>query len=150
MSLARTLTRVAFLAAIDHQITYTVVEGGIFEDARRRVSSLHPKADQFVHCHLCVGTWVGVLLASVYRPNLLAEVDGTPPGPGRQIANLAGDAVLIALGTRVWNEILGWLRREVQVKQQAIEAAAESPPADEEQPMPPGISIRPHRFGVAR
>lgn len=150
MSLARTLTRAAFLAAIGHQITYTVLEGGIFEDARRRVSSLHPKADEFVHCQLCVGTWVGAVLAAIYRPNLLAEVDATPPAPARRIANLAGDAVLIALGSRVWNEMLGWLRREVQVKQKAIEAADESPPTDEEQPMPPGISIRPQRFGVAR
>lgn len=149
MSLARTLTRFAFLAAIGHQITYTVVEGGIFEDARRRLSAMHPKADQFVHCHLCVGTWVSVVLASIYRPNLLAEVDGRPPGPARQIANLAGDAVLIALGTRLWNEMLGWLRREVQVKQKAIEAADESP-TDDEQAMQPGISIRPQRFGVAR
>ena len=149
MSLARTLTRFAFLAAIGHQITYTVMEGRIFEDARRRLSGLHPKAAQFVHCQLCVGTWVGAVLAAIYRPNLLAEVDGTPPGPARQIANLAGDAVLIALGTRVWNEMLGWLRREVQVKQKAIEAADE-PPEDEEQATPPGISIRPQRFGVAR
>lgn len=149
MSLARTLTRLAFLAAIGHQITYNVVEGGIFEDARRRLSGLHPKADQFVHCHVCVGTWVGVVLATIYRPNLLAEVDGTPPGPARQIANLAGDAVLISLGTRAWNEMFAWLRREVQTKQKAIEADDE-PPTDDEQAMQPGISIRPQRFGVAR
>ena len=150
MSLARTLTRLAFLAAIGHQITYTAVEGGIFEDARRRISSLHPKADQFVHCHLCVGTWVGVVLASIYRPNLLAEVEGRRPGPGRRVANLAGDAVLIALGTRVWNELLGWLRREVQVKQQTIEAVQELAEPEEEQPALPGISIRPRYFGVSR
>ena len=150
MSLARTLTRFAFLAAIGHQITYTVVEGRLFEETRQRLASLHPKADQFVHCHLCVGTWVGVALASVYRPNLLADVDAASPGPVRRIANLAGDAVLIALGTRVWNEALGWLRREVQVKQKTIETIDGSDAVDDEAPMHSGISIRPQRFGVSQ
>ena len=73
MSLGRTLMRFAFLAAIGHQITYTFVEGGIFEGTRGRLSAIHPKLDEFVHCHLCVGTWSGIMLASVYRPNLLAD-----------------------------------------------------------------------------
>lgn len=150
MSLSRTLTRFAFLAAIGHQITYTVVEGGIFEDVRGRISRLHPKVDQFVHCHLCVGTWVGVVLASIYRPNLLADVEGRQAGPARRVANLAGDAMLIALGTRVVNELLGWLRREVQVKQQTIEAVEELAEAEEEKAVLPGISIRPRRFGISR
>ena len=142
MSLARTLTRFFFLAAIGHQVTYTFVEGGIFEDARRRLSSVDPKVDEFVHCHLCVGTWVGMLLAAIYRPNLLADVDGKPPSAARRLANVAGDAFLIALGTRIWNEGLGWLRREVQVKQKTIEAADGSQAMELEHPALPGISLR--------
>lgn len=152
MSLTRTLMRFAFLTAIGHQVTATLVEGRLFEETRQRLSSLHPRADQFVHCHLCVGTWVGVALASIYRPNLLAEFDATSPGPARRIANLAGDAVLIALGTRVWNEVLGWLRREVEVKQKAIEAVDEAQAVEEDEeeaPMHPGISIRPRAFGIS-
>jgi hypothetical protein len=141
MSLGRTLTRFLFLAAIGHQLTYTMVEGGIFEDARHRVGGLHPKLDEFVHCHLCVGTWVGALLAGIYRPNLLADVGGRKPGPVRQLANVAGDAFLIALGTRVWNELLGWLRREVQVKQRTIEAV-EAAGDDLAREGFPGISIK--------
>ena len=139
MSLARTLMRFAFLAAIGHQVTYTFVEGGIFSETRERLGSLNPKVDEFVHCHLCVGTWVGAVLAAVYRPNLLADVDNKPAAIPRQLANVAGDAFLIALGTRVWNEALGWLRREVQVKQKTLEAADEEP----DRPAFPGISIRP-------
>jgi hypothetical protein len=142
MSLARTLMRFIFLAAIGHQITYTVVEGGIFEDARRRVSGIHPKASEFIHCHLCVGTWIGLVLAGIYRPNLLADVDNKPAAAARQLANVAGDAFLIALGTRVWNEGLGWLRREVQVKQQTIEAAESAGSEASGLPGLPGISIR--------
>jgi hypothetical protein len=144
MSLGRTLMRFAFLAAIGHQVTYTIVEGGIFADTRERLGAVHPKLDEFVHCHLCVGTWVGGMLAAIYRPNLLADVDGKPPAPVRQVANIAGDAFLIALGTRVWNEALGWLRREVQVKQKAIEAA-DAAEREADAPGFPGISIRPRR-----
>ena|ERR1700694_679476 len=147
MSLGRTLARFLFLAAIGHQVTYTIVEGGIFDDMRRRVSRVHPKLDEFVHCHLCVGTWAGAVLAAIYRPNLLADVHDKPASASRNIANLAGDAVLIALGTRLWNEILGLLRREVQVKQKEIDTPGirrvdESAPIEIERAMLPGISIR--------
>ena len=145
-----TLTRFAFLGAIAHQITTTLVDGKIFEDARDRLGSLHPKASQVVRCRLCVGSWVGLALAALYRPNLLADMEGTRPGPARRIANLAGDAVLIAIGSEVWNEALAWWRREVQVKQQAAEALDQVDVGDEESPMYPGISIRPQRFGVSR
>ena len=145
MSLARTLTRFVFLAAIGHQVTYTFVEGGIFEDTRRRLSTIDPKVDEFVHCHLCVGTWVGMVLAAVYRPNLLADVDRKRPSATQLVANVAGDAFLIALGTRLWNEALGWLRREVQVKQKTIEAADLGLGAAEQLPALPGISIRSNR-----
>jgi hypothetical protein len=145
VSLARTLTRFLFLAAIVHQVTYTFVEGGIFEDVRRRLSAVDPKLEEFVHCHLCVGTWVGMVLAAIYRPNLLADVDRKRPSMPRQVANVAGDAFLIALGTRVWNEALGWLRREVQVKQKTIEAVEDAQQIGEDQPALPGISIRAKR-----
>jgi len=142
MSLGRTLMRFAFLAAIGHQITYTFVEGGIFEGTRGRLSAIHPKLDEFVHCHLCVGTWSGIMLAGVYRPNLLADAAIPQRSPARRVANLAGDAFLIALGTRVWNEILGLLRREVQLKQQTAEAIDEADRITIERPSMPGISVR--------
>jgi hypothetical protein len=89
MSLGGTLLRFLFLAAIGHQLTYTLVEGGIFEPTRRRLSRVHPNIHEFVHCHLCVGTWVGIVLAAIYRPHLLADVDGRPPSAARTIANVA-------------------------------------------------------------
>lgn len=143
MSLGRTLMRFAFLAAIGHQVTYTLVEGGIFAETRERIGAIHPKLDEFIHCHLCVGTWSGIVLAGVYRPNLLADVVGSKPSGGRRVANLAGDAFLIALGTRVWNEILGLLRREVQLKQQTVAALEEGDAIAIERPPVRGISVRP-------
>ena len=145
MSLGRTLMRFAFLAAIGHQITYTLVEGGVFEDTRRRLSTIDPRVDEFVHCHLCVGTWVGAVLAAIYRPNLLADVEGKAASAPRRLANFAGDALLIALGTRVWNEVLGLLRREVQVKQQTIDSADGSEGIEIEHNALPGISLRSER-----
>ncbi|HYM50361.1 MAG TPA: hypothetical protein VET65_07270 [Candidatus Limnocylindrales bacterium] len=131
MSLTRTLVRFAFLAAIAHQITYTLVEGSIFEDARQRVSGLHPKLAEFVRCHLCMGTWVGLLLAAAYQPHLLRDVQPQRPSLVRRALDLAADAFLLALGARIWNEGLGLLRREVQVKQTEIDRRAY-----------PGISVR--------
>ena len=145
MSIGRTLMRFVFLSAIGHQVTYTLVEGGIFEDARQRLSAVHPRADEFIHCHLCVGTWVGAVLAAIYRPNLLAHVDGRRQSPARATANPVGDAVLIALGTRVWNEVLGWLRREVQVGEQILDGARETDAIELERPTTPGISLRSER-----
>jgi hypothetical protein len=142
MSLGRTLMRFAFLAAIGHQVTYTFVEGGIFEGTRSRLAAIHPKLDEFVHCHLCVGTWSGIVLASAYRPNLLADATGERQSGVRRVANLAGDAFLIALGTRVWNEVLGLLRREVQLKQQTVQAVEDADQITIERPSMPGISVR--------
>jgi hypothetical protein len=142
MQAGRTLLRFLFLSAVGHQVTYTLVEGGIFEGARRRLSAIHPKVDEFVHCHLCVGTWIGAVLATVYRPNLLADLASRPAGRALGRANVAGDALLIAFGSRLWNEVLGLLRREVQVKQAEVEAVQESVP-DQEPRTLPGISIRP-------
>lgn len=134
--------RFAFLAAIGHQVTYTLVEGGIFAGARTRISAIHPKLEEFIHCHLCVGTWSGIMLAGAYQPNLLADVVGQRPSGARRVANLAGDAFLIALGTRVWNEVLGLLRREVQLKQRTVEAIEQSDGIAIERPSMPGISVR--------
>ena len=142
MQAGRTLLRFLFLSALGHQVTYTLVEGGIFEAPRRRLAAIHPRVDEFVHCHLCVGTWIGAVLAAVYRPNLLGEVTSRPSGALVDAANVAGDALLIGFGSRAWNEVLGLLRREVEKKQAEIEVVHDSP-ADTQPTMLPGISIRP-------
>ncbi|HEY8678168.1 MAG TPA: hypothetical protein VIN39_05990 [Candidatus Dormibacteraeota bacterium] len=134
--------RFAFLAAIGHQVTYTLVEGGIFAGTRTRISAIHPKLEEFIHCHLCVGTWSGIMLASAYHPNLLADTLGTRPSGFRRVANLAGDAFLIAMGTRFWNEVLALLRREVQLKEKTVEAIAAPDKVVIERPSMPGISVR--------
>ena len=143
MSLSRTLLRFTFLAAIAHQVTYILVEGGIFADPRERVSEIHPKLREFVNCHLCVGTWVGLVLAALYRPQLLEDVQSSRPSLARRTIDMAGDAFLIGLGSRVWNETLGWLRRAVQVQQKEIEQKEEALPEEfGQQTQLPGISIR--------
>ena len=60
--------------------------------------------------------------------------------------DLLGDAFLLALGGRVWNEGLGLLRNEVQAKRNAVEAT-EEPTAPRNVFEPgrsayPGISVR--------
>src|SRR5438046_3396625 len=107
MSLGRTLLRYLFRAGIGHQVTYTVVEGGIFEPTRRRLSTTHPRVDEFVHCHLCVGTWIGIVLAVIYRPQLLGSVDARPPTTESNVAYVASEVDLIALGNMQWHDATG-------------------------------------------
>jgi len=144
--LPRTLLRFAFLSAICHQITYTLVEGSVFEDARRRAAELNPRVGELVRCHLCLGTWVGVILAAAYQPQLLGEVRPQRPSLPRRALDLLGDAFLLALGGRVWNEGLGLLRNEVQAKRNAVEATEEpTEPRNVFEPgrsAYPGISVR--------
>src|SRR2546428_11423664 len=103
VSLGRSLLRFLFLAAIGHEVSYALVEDDRLEDIRQRLSRLDPRIDELVHCQLCVAAWVGVILAGIYRPNVLADAHGRRPSAARQVANVAGDAVLIALGTRWWD-----------------------------------------------
>lgn len=133
--------RFLFLAAIGHQVTYGVVEGDDFDDVRRRLSRLDSRVDAFVHCPPCVAVWVGFILASIYRPNLLADLGGRRPSAARQVANLAADAVLIALGTSWWHEGLHLMQRVIERERPQTEVE----PADRveiERPTLPGISIR--------
>ncbi|TMD66918.1 MAG: hypothetical protein E6I84_04470 [Chloroflexi bacterium] len=133
--------RFLFLTAIGQEVSHTLAEADGFEEVRQRISRLDPRLDAFVHCQLCIATWVGFILAATYRTNVLAAVDGRRPSAARRVANVAGDAVLITLATRWWQEVLALLRREVQPKR--LRAVAE--PAERiefDRPMLPGISIR--------
>src|SRR5207245_1614748 len=107
----------AFLSAICHQVTYVLVEGSIFEDARRRAAESNPRLGELVRCHLCLGTWVGLLLAATYQPHLLSEVRTERPSLPRRALDLLGDAFLLALGGRVWNEFLSLLRNQLRVRE---------------------------------
>ena len=85
-------------------------------------------------------------LAAAYQPQLLGEVRPQRPSLPRRALDLLGDAFLLALGGRVWNEGLGLLRNEVQAKRNAVEAT-EEPTAPRNVFEPgrsayPGISVR--------
>ena len=77
---------------------------------------------------------------------LLGEVRPQRPSLPRRALDLLGDAFLLALGGRVWNEGLGLLRNEVQAKRNAVEATEEpKEPRNVFEPgrsAYPGISVR--------
>lgn len=72
----RTLLRFALLSAVNHQVTYTCVEGSIFEAPRSFLRARGGKLGELAGCHLCMGTWVGFLQAAMLRPRLIRV-----PGP---------------------------------------------------------------------
>jgi hypothetical protein len=124
------LTRFLFLSAICCHITVIVVESWLFHGFRAWVQQRSESLGRLVNCDLCFGTWVGFLLALVFRP---AFVDVPPictPWPAfnttaQRIALIVGDAFAIALGGRAANEILGLLDREVSVREEEKELLAE-------------------------
>jgi hypothetical protein len=124
------LLRFVFLSAINNQITVIVVESWLFRGFRQRAARWSDWLGKLVSCDLCFGTWVGFLLAVIFRPHFV----DVPPIPDtsprldywlRTLAVFAADSFAIALGGRLINEVLGLLRREVAVKDEEHELLAE-------------------------
>jgi len=125
VSLGRALSRFLVLAAIGHEVSYGLLKADRLDETRQRLT----------------GFWVGLTLAGIFRPNLLAETGGRRSPLTRRLANLAADATLIALGARWWHEGVALLRREIASNGTAAEI--ELPPRIEiERAALPGISIR--------
>jgi hypothetical protein len=120
--IARQLFRLALLGAINHQITHIVVSGSIFEGLRGFCGQCHPRFGQLVSCHLCFGTWVGLLMALVFRPRFVEPSRNVQEPPlVRRLAALFADAFAIALAGRFFNELLAILAGQVAVKQRQRE-----------------------------
>ncbi len=124
------LRRFVFLSAINNQITVIVVESLLFKGFRMWATARSRWLGELVRCDLCFGTWVGFLLALVFRPTFV-EVPPLPRGRPTlsrvfcAVATLAADGLAIALGGRLVNEVLGLLRREVSVREEESELLAE-------------------------
>lgn len=130
MAILTTFAQFLLLGAINHQITIIVVESVLFRAFRERVAAHSAWFGELVSCHLCFGTWVGFLLAAVFRPGMLVAptIPGAPPSFNRWFCGLAtffADSFLIALSGRIFNELLGLLRREVAVTEEEKELLAE-------------------------
>ena|SRR5579884_4111872 len=130
MQILWSFARFVFLGAINHQITLIVVESLLFKGFREWAAARSRWLGELVRCHLCFGTWVGFLLAAVFRPRFVdvPPVVGASPAFNRwyrMIATFAGDSFAIALGGRIYNEFLGLLRREVAVTEEEKELLEE-------------------------
>lgn len=123
MLTAPELLHYIFLSAVNHQITTIVTESLLFKGFRRAVAARSRYLGELVSCQLCFGTWVGFLLALVFRPRFVEAppLENEPASINRwfrRTAVLLGDGFAIALGGRFFLEILGLLRREVAVKEE--------------------------------
>ena len=129
MHVSRQLVGLALLGAINHQMTHICVRGSIFEGVRQRCGELHPKLGQLVTCPLCFGTWVGLLLALVFRPKLiesaLAGQRIPQPRPIRKLAVFVADAFVIAFVGRIFTELLAILAHQAGAKEQQQALLAE-------------------------
>lgn len=123
MLTAQRLLHFIFLSAINHQITTIVVESLLFKGFRQAVAARSRYVGELVSCPLCFGTWVGFFLALIFRPRFVEAppIENEPASFNRwfrRVAMLIGDGFAIALGGRIFLEILGLLRREVAVKEE--------------------------------
>jgi uncharacterized protein DUF1360 len=117
------LTKLLLFGAVNHQITIIVVESALFRGLRNATKRRSRYLGELISCHLCFGTWVGFLLALVFRPALasMPPVPGFPRGLDQTVrrgAVLVSDGFAIALVGRIFNEVLGLLKREVQVREE--------------------------------
>jgi hypothetical protein len=124
------LVRFLFLGAINNQITVIVVESLLFRGFRHWAAQRSTWLGQLVSCDLCFGTWVGFLLALVFRPHFVEVPALATPSTrlnrwGQAAAQFAGDSFAIALAGRILNEFLGLLSREVSVREEQKELLAE-------------------------
>jgi len=85
------------LGAVNHQISHIITTGVIFEDVRQFVKvRIGGKLGYLVSCHLCCGTWAGLIMA-VFTSDVVPLVR-------EPIANAVLVGFAIALIGRVWNE----------------------------------------------
>jgi hypothetical protein len=121
MNPAQQVLRLALLGAINHQVTHICVRGSIFQDARQRCGEIHPKLGQLVTCPLCYGTWVGFLMALVFRPKVIEAAQAGQPIPQprrvRKLAAFFADAFAIALAGRFFTEVLAILAHQAGLKE---------------------------------
>jgi hypothetical protein len=129
MELTRQLFRLMLLGAINHQVTHIIVAGSIFADLRERMEQMHPKLGMLVRCHLCFGTWVGFLLALIFRPRFLetgsSRLPLQRPSTTQQIVAFFADAFAISLAGRFYTELLAILAGQAAVKQEQRELLEE-------------------------
>ena len=112
--------RLLALAAACHQITFIVVESWLFTGLRERAAARNEHLGKLVSCHLCFGTWVGLALAALFRPTLVAPSHYVR-GPARAVLTWAVDAFVIAFVARVMNETIASVREDVEVKKKEAE-----------------------------
>ena len=129
MNITRQLFRLALLGAIDHQITHTVVVGSVFANFRQFCKNCQPWLGKLVTCQLCLGTWVGIVLALLFQPRFVEP--GQPGRPAREprlvrrLAAFIGDAFAIALASRFYTEVLAILAGQAAVQQEHKRVLAE-------------------------
>lgn len=92
------LLDVTLAGLVNNQATTVVCDGDIFLPVRERAHALSPWLGELVACHLCFGTWVG-LMQALYRQL-------TGQAPRRGLAGFLWDALAIACMGRVLRRLI--------------------------------------------
>jgi len=110
------MIRALALAAAVTQITVIVTESLAFKPFREAVQARSYYLGELVSCHLCFGTWVGLVLSLLVRPRFVAL-----RSPLGGVLGWAIDGFAIAYAGRLLNEFTGKIQREVKVLDETVE-----------------------------
>jgi hypothetical protein len=121
--------RLLLLGAACHQITQIVTESLLFEPVRRGLRTRSRYLGELVSCHLCFSTWVAMFFALVFRPAFVVPHGFTRSRGPDTLARVAAAAVVdtfaIAAVARAVNEVLGLMKREVELREEEVEELQE-------------------------
>lgn len=104
------------LGMVNHQVTQIITVGAIFDTFRQKMWDIHPKLGYLFRCHLCFGTWVG-LVEGAFVP--LAVHDSA-------IVSWLLVSFAVAMIGRAFNEALAFVACQVRVSKAQAEGIEES------------------------
>lgn len=61
-------------ASISAAISFIVTVTSIFKPLREYLSKIHPKLEELIHCPICFGTWVSLIVVLIGYTHLTIEL----------------------------------------------------------------------------
>jgi hypothetical protein len=111
-----TLGLFILMGMANHQVAQIVTTGVVFDTFRAWAHTVHPKLGYLFTCHLCFGTWVGMVMAAVVGLTVHE--------------NAIVSWGLVAFGTamlgRFFNEVLALIARHVRATEAQAVAIEET------------------------
>lgn len=104
------------LGAVNHQVSHIVTASALFNGVRAWFGERSPYLGYLLSCHLCFGTWVGLIQAVFVQVPIIVDA---PP-----LVGYLSTAFAAALLGRIINEFMALFAAENELREFRIEQAA--------------------------